>query len=100
MTTRSSQGEIKDATLADQGLQRIAWAFPEVRNGPLWARLRVVSAMAHVNGQKVALGTSLEGPLNALLSHFAALGPARPGGTHRLIDVKERNDTGAKFVRP
>ncbi|EBA13236.1 trypsin-like serine peptidase [Roseobacter sp. CCS2] len=60
----------------------------------------VVSAMAHVNGQKVSLGTSLEGPLNALLSHFATLGPARPGGTQRLIDVNERNDTGAKFVRP
>lgn len=60
----------------------------------------VVSAMAQVNGQKVSLGTSLEGPLNALLSHFATLGPARPGGTQRLINVGERNDTGAKFVRP
>ena len=60
----------------------------------------VVSAMASVNGEKVSLGTSLDGPLNALLSHFASLGPARPGGTQRLIDVGERNDTGAKFVRP
>lgn len=60
----------------------------------------VVSAMANVNGQKVSLGTSLAGPLNALLSHFATLGPARPGGTQRLINVDERNDTGAKFVRP
>jgi V8-like Glu-specific endopeptidase len=60
----------------------------------------VVSAMAHVNGQKVSLGTSLEGPLNVLLTHFAALGPARPGGTQRMINVDERNDTGAKFVRP
>ena len=60
----------------------------------------VISAMAQVNGQKVSLGTSLEGPLNALLTHFAALGPARPGGTQRLINVDERNDTGAKFVRP
>ncbi|MEL6683643.1 MAG: trypsin-like serine protease [Pseudomonadota bacterium] len=60
----------------------------------------VVSAMASVNGQKVSLGTSLEGPLNALLSHFATLGPARPGGTQRLINVDERNDTGAKFIRP
>ncbi len=60
----------------------------------------VVSAMAHVNGEKVALGTSLDGPLNALLSHFAALGPARPGGSQRLMNVQERNDTGAKFVRP
>lgn len=60
----------------------------------------VVSAMAHINGQKVALGTSLEGPLDALLSHFATLGPARPGGTQRLINADERNDTGAKFIRP
>lgn len=60
----------------------------------------VVSAMALVNGQKVSLGTSLAGPLNTLLAHFATLGPARPGGTQRLINSEERNDTGAKFVRP
>jgi V8-like Glu-specific endopeptidase len=60
----------------------------------------VVSAMAQMDGERVALGTSLLGPLNALLSHFATLGPARPGGTQRLISSGERNDTGAKFVRP
>jgi V8-like Glu-specific endopeptidase len=60
----------------------------------------VVSAMAQVNGEKVSLGTSLAGPLNALMSHFASLGPARPGGTQRLIDAGDRNQTGAKFVRP
>jgi len=60
----------------------------------------VVSAMAQVDGEKVALGTSLDGPLSTLLSHFAAFGPARPGGTQRLISVGgERNDTGAKFIR-
>lgn len=70
-----------------------------VRNGE--TRIAsVVSAMAQVGGQKVSLGTSLDGPLNALLSHFAALGPARPGGTQRLISIGERNDTGAKFVSP
>ncbi|WP_341368869.1 trypsin-like serine protease [Yoonia sp. BS5-3] len=58
----------------------------------------VVSAMAHVDGRKVSLGTSLEGPLSALLAHFAAMGPARPGGSQRLITTGERNDTGAKFV--
>ncbi len=58
----------------------------------------VVSAMAQVDGRKVSLGTSLEGPLSALLTHFAAMGPARPGGTQRLISIGERNDTGAKFV--
>jgi V8-like Glu-specific endopeptidase len=60
----------------------------------------VVSAMAQVNGQKVSLGTSLASPLNVLMSHFSALGPARPGGTQRLISIGERNDTGAKFVSP
>ena len=58
----------------------------------------VVSAMAHVNGEKVSLGTSLAGPLNALMAHFATLGPAQPGGTQRLITGGERNDTGAKFI--
>ena len=58
----------------------------------------VVSAKAQVNGQKVSLGTSLDGPLSALLSHFATLGPARPGGTQRLLGTMERNETGAKFV--
>ncbi|WP_322893999.1 MULTISPECIES: trypsin-like serine peptidase [unclassified Yoonia] len=58
----------------------------------------VVSAMAQVDGQKVALGTSLDGPLNALLAHFAVTGPARPGGTQRLIAQGERNDIGAKFI--
>ncbi|MEO1637869.1 MAG: trypsin-like serine protease [Pseudomonadota bacterium] len=60
----------------------------------------VVSAMAQVGGQKVSLGTSLDRPLTALLTHFASIGPARPGGTQRLINVNERNETGAKFVRP
>lgn len=58
----------------------------------------VVSAMAMVDDQKVSLGTSLEGPLSALLAHFASQGPARPGGTQRMINIGERNDTGAKFV--
>ena len=60
----------------------------------------VVSAMGFIGEQKVSLGTSLSGPLNALLSHFAALGPAQPGGTQRLISIGDRNETGAKFVRP
>lgn len=58
----------------------------------------VVSAMAQINGRKVALGTSLDGPLTVLLGHFAAFGPARPGGTQRIIGVGERNNTGAKFL--
>jgi V8-like Glu-specific endopeptidase len=60
----------------------------------------VVSAMARMDGAQVALGTSLAGPLNTLLSHFTTLGPERPGGTQRMITSGERNNTGAKFVRP
>ncbi len=60
----------------------------------------VVSAMAQMDGTRVALGPSLAGPLNALLSHFATLPPARQRGTQRLIRSGERNDTGAKFIRP
>ena len=60
----------------------------------------VVSAIAYVGEDKVSLGTSLQQPLQTLLSHFASLGPANPGGTQRLMLVGERNDTGAKFVRP
>ncbi|MFN2305983.1 MAG: serine protease [Paracoccaceae bacterium] len=60
----------------------------------------VVSAMAELEGAPVSLGTSLDGPLDALMAHFAAFGPARPGGSSRLLSVGQRNDTGAKFVRP
>lgn len=60
----------------------------------------VVSAIAHMGEDKVSLGTSLQEPLQTLLSHFASLGPARPGGVQRVMRVGERNDTGAKFVRP
>ncbi len=70
-----------------------------VRNGE--TRIAsVVSAMAQVDGQKVSLGTSLDGPLSTLLAHFAAFGPARPGGTQRIMTLGERNNTGAKFVSP
>lgn len=58
----------------------------------------VVSAMAQVDGQKVALGTSLEGPLSELISHYSLQGRALPGGSRRLIGIGERNNTGAKFV--
>ena len=60
----------------------------------------VLSAMAQMDGERVSLGTSLDVPLQELLSHFTSVGPARPGGTQRLITTGERNDTGAKFVRP
>jgi len=60
----------------------------------------VVSAMTNLNGEKVSLGTSLGAPLRALLAHYNGIGPAQPGGTQRLITTGERNNTGAKFVRP
>ena len=56
--------------------------------------------MASVNGEEVSLGTSLEAPLQELLAHFAGVGPAKPGGEQRIMRIGERNDTGAKFVRP
>ncbi len=58
----------------------------------------VVSAMAQVGGEKVSLGTSLEAPLRRLMAHFASQGPARPGGSQRIMPQGARNDTGAKFV--
>lgn len=60
----------------------------------------VVSAIGESGGTSVSLGTSLQEPLQALLAEFAAQGPAKPGGSQRLIQIGERNDTGAKFVRP
>lgn len=60
----------------------------------------VVSAMAQMEGTRVALGTTLEGPLNTLLSHLADLGPAPSQGGQRWIGVGERSNTGAKFVQP
>jgi V8-like Glu-specific endopeptidase len=70
-----------------------------VRNGRT-SIVSVVSAMTELAGQKVSLGTSLGAPLRALLAHYNGAGPARPGGTQRLISTGQRNDTGAKFVRP
>ena len=60
----------------------------------------VVSAKAELNGEDVSLGTSLDQPLKALLAHFDGIGPARPGGSQRILLSGERNDTGAKFLRP
>lgn len=60
----------------------------------------VVSAMAQFGESDVSLGTSLQEPLWRLLRHFESIGPANPGGTQRLIASGQRNDTGAKFVRP
>lgn len=63
----------------------------------------VVSAKAELDGQKVALGTSLDEPLGVLKSELAAgkgygLDPAPLTDRVRLGD--SRNRTGAKFIRP
>lgn len=60
----------------------------------------VVSASAIESPVPISYGTSLQGPLRVLLAEFAARGPARPGGEQRLISIGERNNTGAKFIRP
>ncbi len=60
----------------------------------------VVSAMAQMGGNKISLGTSLQEPLQQLLAHYSTIGPARPGGSQRIMTLGERNETGAKFTRP
>lgn len=57
----------------------------------------VVSAMAEVEGRKISIGTSLQEPLAYLLSAFAR---DSTGNGNRLIGGGQRNDTGAKFVKP
>ena len=70
----------------------------KVENGRT-AIVSVVSASAIDSDTPVSYGTSLQEPLQTLLAEFAARGPARPGGTQRLMLSGERNDTGARFVR-
>ena len=59
--------------------------------------MSVVSAMAEVEGRKISIGTSLQEPLAYLLSAFAR---DSTGNGNRLIGGGQRNDTGAKFVKP
>lgn len=56
----------------------------------------VVSAMANVNGTKIALGTSLTQPLAQLLEVFEST----PNSQSGIIQGGQRQDTGAKFLRP
>lgn len=63
----------------------------------------VVSAKAELRGDKVALGTELEAPLQLLQAELAAgrghnVGPAP--STNRITVGGARRDTGAKFVKP
>ena len=56
----------------------------------------VVSAMAEVDGRKIAIGTSLQEPLNVLLTAFTQVPRVGSG----MIQGGQRQDTGAKFLRP
>jgi len=57
----------------------------------------VVSAMADVDGKKISIGTSLQDPLAELLASFAT---ASTGSGRKIVLGGQRNETGAKFVRP
>ena len=63
----------------------------------------VVSAKAEVRGDRVALGTQLEGPLDLLHAELAAgrgyaVAPSPSVG--RVVVGGLRNNTGAKFIKP
>ena len=63
----------------------------------------VVSAKAEVQGTRVALGTSLEGPLAVLRAELAAgrgYAVDPPPSASRVVVGGLRNNTGAKFVKP
>jgi len=62
----------------------------------------VVSAMAEIDGQKVALGMDLAAPIEILRQELAnAQGTFNsPPTTARVIRPGDRGDTGALFVRP
>jgi len=57
----------------------------------------VVSAMAEIDGNKIAIGTSLAQPLAQLLTDFAS---QSTGGARKIITNGQRSEGGAKFVRP
>jgi protease YdgD len=57
----------------------------------------VVSAMADVAGRRISIGTSLQEPLAQLLASFNS---QSTGTGRKIIANGQRNDTGAKFVRP
>ena len=56
----------------------------------------VVSAMADAGGKRISLGTSLAEPLAYLLQEFDRIG----GANGQIIQGGQRQDTGAKFLRP
>lgn len=62
----------------------------------------VVSAMAELEGRKVALGTDLAAPMAVLMAEIGRQDGlfATPPGQVRIIRPGERTETGALFVRP
>jgi protease YdgD len=57
----------------------------------------VVSAMADVEGRQISIGTSLQEPLAQLLASFNS---QSTGSARKIVTNGQRNDTGAKFLRP
>ena len=75
-------------TIGDDGVARI---------------VSVISAKADLDGRKVSLGTSLEGPLTdlrALMAAAEAVQPVAKPATRVLKPDEGRDRTGAKFLRP
>ncbi|MCR8722739.1 trypsin-like serine peptidase [Frigidibacter sp. ROC022] len=63
----------------------------------------VISAKAETDGQKVALGTDLEGPLadlRTMIDHADDRVPTEAPNVRRLMLDSDRTVSGAKFVRP
>lgn len=63
----------------------------------------VVSGMAVVDGERVSLGTKLEGPLTLLRAELASSSGMFSSATRtrtKRVRVGARSDTGAKFIKP
>lgn len=63
----------------------------------------IVSAKAEAGGRQVALGTSLEAPLNVLLEEMAAAPTVFEQGSPKFRNTQSHNGivrSGAKFLRP
>jgi len=63
----------------------------------------VVSAKAEVRGERVALGTQLDEPLQLLRAELAAgrgFGGVAETGIRRVAVGQTRRETGAKFIKP
>lgn len=60
----------------------------------------VISAMAEVDGRKVALGTQLERPLQLLMEKLHTVQGPEIEGTARLFSSGKHRETGAKFAKP